>query len=62
MNLMHHLTSGFKALNTQRTIEGLYTIRQSIGGAGMTEWSGIPAIIEFHSPTVTYEGVNIVMA
>lgn len=28
----------------------------------MTEWSGIPAIIDFHGPTVTYEGVNTVMA
>lgn len=28
----------------------------------MTEWSGIPAIIEFQGPTVTLEGVNTVMA
>lgn len=45
LDILHHLSSGFKSLFTQRAIEGLYTARQSIGGAGMTEWSGIPALI-----------------
>lgn len=62
LDIMHHLTSGFKSLFTQRGIEGLYTARQSIGGAGMTEWSGIPAAIAFLGPSVTYEGDNSVMA
>ena len=59
---MHHLTSGLKSLCTQRGIDGLYITRQSIGGAGMTEWSGIPAAIAFLGPSVTYEGDNSVMA
>ena len=28
----------------------------------MTEWSGIPAVISFLGPSVTYEGDNSVMA
>jgi len=62
LDIMHHLTSGLKSLCTSRGIEGLYVARQSIGGAGMTEWSGIPAIIAFLGPSITYEGDNSVMA
>jgi hypothetical protein len=62
LDVMHHLTSGFKSLYTQRSIDGLYVIRSSLGGAGMTEWSGIPALIAFIGPSITYEGDNSVMA
>lgn len=61
LDVMHHLTSGFKALFTQNTNDGLYQIRQAIGGAGFTEWSGIPVIINRFSPCVTFEGDNTVM-
>lgn len=43
-------------------MDGLMVIRQSIGGAGYTAWSGIPAIITDFSSAVTYEGDNTVMA
>lgn len=43
-------------------MDGMYLIRQSLGGAGFTAWSGIPRIIEDYSPQVTYEGDNTVMA
>jgi len=59
---MHHLSSGFKSLFTQRTMDGLMLIRQSIGGAGYTSWSGIPNIIQDFASSVTYEGDNTVMA
>lgn len=59
---MHHLSSGFKALCTQRTMDGLMVARQSIGGAGYTAWSGLPTIITDFSSSVTYEGDNTVMA
>ena len=59
---MHHLSSGFKSLCTQRAMDGLMLIRQSIGGAGYTAWSGIPSIITDFSSAVTYEGDNTVMA
>lgn len=58
---MHHLTSGFKAVFTQSANDGLYLFRQSIGGAGFTQWSGIPMIIDRFSPCVTFEGDNTVM-
>ena len=59
---MHHLSSGFKSFCTQRAMDGLMLIRQSIGGAGYTAWSGIPSIITDFSSAVTYEGDNTVMA
>jgi len=40
----------------------LLVIRQSLGGAGYSAWSGIPFLIEDYSPEVTYEGDNMVMA
>lgn len=43
-------------------MDGLMLIRQSIGGAGYTAWSGIPSIITDFSSAVTYEGDNTVMA
>jgi acyl-CoA oxidase len=40
----------------------LYLIRQSIGGAGYSAWSGMQEIIQEYSPDVTFEGDNTVMA
>jgi len=51
-----------KAVYTQHFVDGMYVIRQSLGGAGYSAWSAIPQIIEDTSPTVTYEGDNTVMA
>lgn len=59
---LHHLTSGMKSVLTQQTNDGLFVIRQSIGGAGYSAWSSLPAIIESFSPVVTFEGDNTVMA
>ena len=47
---------------SQETNDSQYVIRQSIGGAGYSAWSGIPRQIEDYSPVVTYEGDNTVMA
>ena len=60
--LLHHFTSGMKAVFTQDALEGLYVIRQSVGGAGFTEWSGIPYLISIFNNMVTVEGDNTVMA
>jgi len=62
LDILHHYTSGIKAVYTQDCMDGMYLIRQSLGGAGFTAWSGIPRIIEDYSPQVTYEGDNTVMA
>ena len=62
METMHHLTAGMKSVYSQEALEGLYTIRQSLGGAGYTNWSGLPSYIDDISPTVTFEGDNTVMS
>jgi acyl-CoA oxidase len=59
---MHHFTSGMKACYTQVTYDGLLAIRQSLGGAGYSAWSGLPRLIDDYSPMVTFEGDNTVMA
>jgi acyl-CoA oxidase len=61
LDLMHHYTSGMKSVFTQDCYDMLLQIRQCIGGAGYSAWSGIPRLIEDFSPQVTYEGDNTVM-
>ena len=51
-----------KAVFTQDTLDGLFVIRQSLGGAGFTEWSGVPYLISIFNGGVTAEGDNTVMA
>lgn len=46
MDLMHHLTAGGKSVFTQDCHDSMLIIRQSIGGAGYTAWSGLPYLIE----------------
>ena len=62
LDLLHHYTSGMKSVYTQNVYDSLLQIRQSIGGAGYSAWSGIPSMIEDYSPQVTFEGDNTVMA
>lgn len=59
---MHHFTSGMKSVNTQECWDSLILIRQSLGGAGYSAWSGIPQLIDNFSPSTTFEGDNTVMA
>lgn len=62
LDLVHHYSSGMKSVYTQELVDGAYAIRQSLGGAGYSGWSGIPEIIEDINPQVTFEGDNTVMA
>ena len=62
LDQLHHFTSGMKSVYSQTTMDGIFAVRQSIGGAGYSAWSGIPWIIDEFSPVVTYEGDNTVMA
>ena len=62
LDLMHHYTAGMKSVYTQECWDSLILIRQSLGGAGYSAWSGIPSLIENYSPTTTFEGDNTVMA
>lgn len=59
--LLHHYSSGMKAVYSQENVDHLFVIRQSIGGAGYSAWSGIPRIIEGTTATVTFDGDNTVM-
>ena len=43
-------------------MDGAFMMRQALGGAGYSAWSGIPRIIDEYSPSVTFEGDNTVMA
>lgn len=43
-------------------VDGFMEIRQALGGAGYSSWSGIPTYFDDFSPTVTFEGDNTVMA
>jgi hypothetical protein len=61
LDQLHHLTSGMKSVYTQVCLDGIFAVRQSIGGAGFSAWGGIVQIIDEMSPTVTYEGDNTVM-
>jgi acyl-CoA oxidase len=62
LDMLHHFTSGMKSVFSDYAQASLYSIRQSIGGAGYSAWSGIPYIIEEFAPTTTFEGDNTVMA
>lgn len=62
MDLMHHYTTGGKSVFTQECQDSLYRLRECVGGAGFTVWSGLPQIIDDYAPEVTYEGDNTVMA
>lgn len=62
LDYCHHLSSGMKSVYTQQAFEGLLLMRQSIGGAGFSAWSGLPRLITEYSPNVTFEGDNTVMA
>jgi hypothetical protein len=62
MDVVHHYTSGMKAVFTQECMDGLVIIRQSVGGAGFSAWSGLPSLVSDFSPQVTFEGDNTVMA
>jgi acyl-CoA oxidase len=62
LDVLHHFCSGMKSVFSQEGFDNLLVIRQSLGGAGYSAWSGIPRLIEDYSPNVTFEGDNTVMA
>ena len=61
LDYCHHLSSGMKAIYTQDAFDNIVIMRQALGGAGYSAWSGIPRIIEDYSPNVTFEVDNTVM-
>lgn len=61
LDMMHHISAGFKACFTRITYDGIDLIRQSCGGAGFSAFSGLPLIQSDFAPNTTLEGDNTVM-
>ena len=61
LDILHHFTSGLKALAAEMSYIGLDEMRQACGGAGFLTSSGIAAMWEDVAPFNTYEGVNVIM-
>ena len=61
LDVMHHLSAGFKAVFSRISYDGIDTARQSCGGAGFSAHSGLPSLQVDYSPNTTYEGDNTVM-
>lgn len=62
LDILHHLTSGIKAVVTEMVYKGMDELRQGCGGAGFLMSSGIAEGWVDYAPLVTLEGVNVVMA
>jgi hypothetical protein len=61
LDIMHHLTAGYKAVFSKICYEGIDTCRQACGGAGFSAHSGLPGLQVDYAPNTTYEGDNTVM-
>jgi len=62
LDMMHHFTSGLKALYSQMTYDGIDFVRANCGGAGYSAWSNLPELFGVYSPVPVYEGDNTVLA
>lgn len=61
LEILHHLSSGMKALATEMAYVGIDELRQACGGAGFLLSSGIADLWAEQAANPTYEGVNVVM-
>ena len=61
LDVMHHLSAGFKATFSRIAYDGIDACRQACGGAGFSAHSGLPALQVDYAPNTTYEGDNTVM-
>lgn len=61
LDVLHHFTSGLKALGAEMCYVGIDQMRQACGGAGFLSSSGISSLWEDVAPFSTYEGVNVLM-
>lgn len=62
LDLLHHLSSGIKAVAIEMVYKGIDELRQGCGGAGFLMSSGICEGWTDYAPLSTLEGVNVVMA
>ena len=61
LSILHHFTSGLKALATNYAYSGIDELRQACGGAGFSLASGIADIWQDIAPYIIFEGVSVVM-
>lgn len=61
LEVLHHLSSGFKSYVTDYCYVAMDEMRQACGGAGFHMASGVASNWANNAPLVTYEGVNTVM-
>ncbi|TNV82173.1 hypothetical protein FGO68_gene6753 [Halteria grandinella] len=61
LDIMHHLSAGYKAAFSKIAYEGIDTCRQACGGVGFSAHSGLPSLQADYAPNTTYEGDNTVM-
>jgi alkylation response protein AidB-like acyl-CoA dehydrogenase len=61
LSILHHFSSGLKAIASEMMYIGNDELRQSCGGAGFSMASGITGIFLNAAPIPTYEGVNVIM-
>ena len=61
LEILHHLTAGFKAYYADYGYAALDQLRQSCGGTGFLMASGLAYNQVTHAPHPTHEGVNVVM-
>lgn len=61
LEIIHHLSAGFKAYMTDYTYIAMDEMRQACGGSGYHMASGVASNWANNAPLVTYEGVNTVM-
>ena len=62
LDMVHHLTAGFKSFATEMCYVGLDEMRQACGGAGFLLTAGLSDWWSDIAPFPTFEGVNPVMA
>lgn len=61
LDIIHHFTSGLKALCTDMSYKGTDECRSSCGGQGFHVASGMVAGFTDHATLPTFEGVNVLM-
>lgn len=62
LDVLHHMTSGFKSIFTLMAYNQIDECRRACGGAGYSAASMLPQICADYSPSPTYEGDNTVLA
>jgi acyl-CoA oxidase len=61
LEILHHLTAGFKAYYADYGYSSIDQCRLACGGAGFLMSSGLAYNVVTHAPHPTHEGVNVIM-